>query len=323
MKTSLFCALATIAALLPLASASQAQDKPALTSRLPVVAGIDKQTRLKLDRVYQANAQKIQLAFRGEEALKAAMSADFEAIRAEKNPQTRKALQTAFRAKYEKDARRIFARSGIDLQSVARDLQSANPDTVFSVEGLRIVGRTFTPQSQPAPAPAPAPQGTVRELTTTDFTILRESDCGSGYGETTQSGGYMTSTSEGCVSTGVMTHILVVPAGTTARVEMRANLSTVASAYLSYAMGGVRLHIEQTQGGLLWKQVQAKSYVYGVFGDDDSEDLDGASIVTDLSPGTYKLEAMTDADASPMPFGFTSATARLKQLRVKITLFPQ
>ena len=314
-RANLFIALSVLAALFSLQPAhAQESNAGALT----------KAEQQQMQDIMKKVDEKIKVGFKGQEALQTDMSKELQRISGLKDSAEQKKAAATYQAKYLKSYSGVLSKAGVDLSTVAKQLQGVARRFNFSVlPDLSIVG-IYAKKSSPLALP---PAGPTSKTTKIDqFVDHKERSCSlAAGGDVTFTSSSVTTSAGaavagGCGNSGDKRATVAVPAAaTSALVSVRADLAAEAFAVgvlgTSFASAFASFDVSNR---FAFVSVIAAAPMFWIASEEES--LDGQSINVELAAGSSNAVRFdTIADVLAFIAG-GSSKAKVKNIAVSLTV---
>lgn len=305
--------LCVVAALLSLQPAEAQENGGALT----------KAEQSQIVNIMNRVDEKIKAAFKGQEALEAAMTRELQAISAMRDPAQQKTAGAAYRSKHLDSYRKILNRAGVDIPSVAREIQGvARRFNVSATQDQQLVG-TFIHTSSTRLA---APSRTSREID--EFVDARERSCANiAGGEVTVTSSTIAAGSNavvagGCESSGTKSAAVEVPAGArsahlSASADLFADALVVGIGGSASASAGAFFRVDESaqQSGV---SIIAIAPILWVASEEES--LDSSSINVEVAPGSNRTVRFHAHSLVFAAIGGGGSSATTKRIKASLTV---
>ena len=315
-RANLFIALSVLAALFSLQPAhAQESNAGALT----------KAEQQQMQDIMKKVDEKIKVGFKGQEALQTEMSKELQRISGLKDSAEQKRAAATYQAKYLKSYSGVLSKAGVDLSTVAKQLQGVARRFNFSVlPDLSIVG-IYAKKSSPLALP---PAGPTSKTTKIDqFVDHKERSCSLAAGSdvtftsssaTTSAGAVVAG---GCSSRGDKRATVAVPAAaTSALVSVRADLAAEAFAVgvLGTSIADASASFAVNNSGFASVFVVVVAPIAWIASAEES--LDGQSINVELAAGSSNAVRFNTRAIVIAAIGGGSSKAKVKNIAASLTV---
>lgn len=314
-RANLFIALSVLAALFSLQPAhAQESNAGALT----------KAEQQQMQDIMKKVDEKIKVGFKGQEALQTDMRKELQRISGLKDSAEQKKAAATYQAKYLKSYSGVLSKAGVDLSTVAKQLQGVARRFNFSVlRDLSIVGIYAKKSSSLALPPA----GPTSKTTKIDqFVDHKERSCSlAAGGDVTFTSSSVTTSAGaavagGCSNSGDKSATVAVPAAaTSALVSVRADLTAEAFAVgvlgTSIATADAFFSVNSSFASVF---TIAAAPIFWIASEEES--LDGQSINVELAAGSSNAVRFDTSAIVAAAIAGGSSKAKVKHIAVSLTV---